>query len=56
MVEGPTNMLGVGVFINLVYIHTIPINHYSCTYMMSYYCLVAKHCLKVGRKSKFCQL
>jgi len=40
------------VFINLLYTHTMPNNHYCSTYMMAYPHLMAKHCLKVGRKSK----
>ena len=51
MVEGSTIMLGV--FINLLYIHTMPNNHYCITYMMPYPHLLAKHCLRVGRKSGF---
>ena len=51
MVEGLTIMLGV--FINLLYTHTMPNNHYCSTYMMAYPHLMAKHCLKVGRKSRF---
>ena len=51
MVEGLTIMLGV--FINLLYTHTMPNNHYCSTYMMPYPHLMAKHCLKVGRKSDF---
>jgi len=49
MVEGLTIMLRV--FINLLYIHTIPNNHYCSTYMVAYPHLMAKHCLRVGRKS-----
>jgi len=49
MVEGLTIMLRV--FINLLYIHTKPNNHYCSTYMMAYPHLMAQHCLKVGRKS-----
>ena len=51
MVEGLTIMLGV--FINLLYTHTMPNNHYCSTYMMPYPHLLAKHCLRVGRKSRF---
>ena len=51
MVEGLTIMLGV--FINLLYTHTMPNNHYCSTYMMPYPHLMAKHCLRVGRKSRF---
>ena len=47
MVEGLTIMLGV--FINLLYNHTMPNNHYCSTYMMRYLHLMAKHCLRVGR-------
>jgi len=50
MVEGLTIMLGV--FINLLYIHTMPNNHYCSTYMLAYHHLNAKHCLKFGRKSR----
>ena len=50
MVEGLIIMLTV--FINLLYTHTLPNNHYSTTYMQLYPHLMAKHCLKVGRKSK----
>jgi len=50
MVEGVTIMLGV--FINLLYTHTMPNNDYCSTYMMLYPHLLAKHCLKVGRKSR----
>ena len=49
MVEGLTIMLGV--FINLLYTHTMPNNHYCSTYMMPYPHLMAKHCLTIGRKS-----
>jgi len=41
----------LGVFINLLYTHTMPNNHYCSTYMMPYPHLLAKHCLRVGRKS-----
>jgi len=40
MVEGLTIMLGV--FINLLYTHTMPNNHYCSTYMMAYPHLMAK--------------
>ena len=50
MMEGLTIMLGV--FINLLYTYTLPNNHYSTTYMLPYPHLMAKHCLKVGRKSR----
>ena len=43
----------LGVFINLLYTHTMPNNHYCSTYMMPYPHLLAKHCLRVGRKSGF---
>ena len=50
MTEGPTIMLEV--FITLLYTHTMPINHY-CSKPTSLRChLMAKYCLKVGRKSK----
>ena len=48
MMGGLTIMLGV--FINLLYTYTLPNNHYSTTYMLLYPHLMAKHCLKVGRK------
>ena len=48
MIDGLTIMLGV--FINLLYTYTIPNNHYCSTYMMPYPHLLAKHCLRVGRK------
>jgi len=48
MMGGLTIMLGV--FINLLYIYTLPNNHYSTTYMQLYPHLMAKHWLKVGRK------
>ena len=51
MLEGLTIMLGV--FINLLYTHTMPNNHYCSTYMMLYPHLMAKHCLTIGRKSGF---
>jgi len=51
MMGGLTIMLGV--FINLLYTHTLPNNLYSTTYMLLYPHLMAKHCLKVGRKSKY---
>ena len=51
MVEGLTIMLGV--FINLLCTHTMPNNHYCSTCMMAYPHLMAKHCLTVGRKSRF---
>ena len=41
----------LGVFINLLYTHTMPNNHYCSTYMLPYPHLMAKHCLKVSRKS-----
>ena len=42
----------LGVFINLLYTYTMPNNHYCSTYMMPYPHLMAKHCLRVGRKSR----
>ena len=51
MVEGPTIMLGV--FITLLYTHTMPNNHYCSTCMLLYPHLMAKHCLKVGRNRDF---
>jgi len=49
MMEGPTIMLGV--FITLIYAYTMPNKHYCSTYMLLYPHLMAKCCLKVGRKS-----
>ena len=49
MMEGLTIMLGV--FIALLYTHTLSNIYYSTTYMLLYPHLMAKHCLKVGRKS-----
>ena len=43
----------LGVFINLLYTHTMPNNHYCSTYMMAYPHLMAKHCLTIGRKPGF---
>jgi len=51
MMDGLAIMLGV--FINLLYTHTMPNNHYCSTYMMPCPHLMAKHCLRVGRKSGF---
>ena len=51
MMEGLTIMRRV--FINLLYTHTMPNNHYCSTYMMAYPHLMAKHCLIVGRNSWF---
>jgi len=51
MLEGLTIMLRV--FINLLYTHTMPNNHYCSTYMMAYPHLMAKHCLIISRKSWF---
>jgi len=51
MVEGLTIMPRV--FINLLYTHTMPNNHYCSTYMMPYPHLMAKHCLTISRKSRF---
>jgi len=50
MMDGLIIMLGL--FINLLCTYTMPNNHYSTTYMLLYPHLMAKHCLKVGRKSK----
>ena len=50
MTGGPTNMLGV--FITLLYTNTMPINHYSSKPTSPRCHLMAKYCLKVGRKSK----
>jgi len=51
MMEGPTIMLGV--FITLLYIYTMPNKHYGSKPTSLRYRLMAKRCLKVGRKSKF---
>ena len=51
MVEGPTKVLRV--FRALLYTYTMPNHHYTSTYMMTYPHLMAKHCLKVGRKYRF---
>ena len=51
MVEGPTIMLGV--FITLLYIHTMPNIYYCSTCMLLYPHLMAKLCQRVGRKSRF---
>jgi hypothetical protein len=48
MAEGLTIMLGVSM--GLLYTYTMPNNCYCSTYMMAYPHLMAKHCLKVGRK------
>ena len=45
-IEGPTIILGV--FINLLYTHTMPNNHYCSTYMMPYPHLMAKLALKLA--------
>ena len=50
MMEGPTIMLGV--FITLLYMQTMPNKHYSSKPTSLRYHLMAKRCLKVGRKSK----
>ena len=50
MMEGPTIMLGVFVF--LLYMYTMPNKHYSSKPTSLRYHLMAKRCLKVGRKSK----
>jgi len=51
MMDGLRIMLGV--FITLLYTHTMPNNHYCSTYIMPYPHLMAKHCLTVDRKSGF---
>jgi len=51
MMEGPTIMLGV--FITLLYTHEMANKHYSSKPTPLRYHLMAKRCLKVGRKSKF---
>ena len=50
MMEGPTIMLGV--FIILLYMYTMPNKHYSSKPTSLRYHLMAKRCLKVGRKTK----
>ena len=50
MMEGPTIMLGV--FIIFLYMYTMPNKHYSSKPTSLRYHLMAKHCLKVSRKSK----
>ena len=52
MKKGPTIMLGV--FITLLYMYTMPNKHYSSKPTSLRYHLMAKRCLKVGRKSEFC--
>jgi len=47
MTEGPRNVLGV--FITLLYTHTMPIKHYSSKPTSLRCHLMAKHCLKVAR-------
>jgi len=47
MVEGLIIMLGV--FITLLYTHTMPNMYYCSTCMLLYPHLMAKHCLKVGK-------
>jgi len=49
-------IIKLGVFINLLYTHTMPNNHYSTTYMMPYPHLLAKHCLTIGRNQDFFQI
>ena len=43
----------LGVFINLLYTHTMPNIYYCSTCMLLYPHLMAKHWLRVGRKSRF---
>ena len=50
MTEGLTIVLGV--FITLLYTYTMPNNHYSCKPTSLRCHLMAKHCLRVGKKSK----
>jgi len=50
MMEGPKIMLGV--FITLLYMYTMPNKHYSSKPTSLRYHLMAKRCLKAGRKSK----
>jgi len=45
------NMMGV--FINLLYIYTMPNNHYCSTYMITYHHLMTQRFPKVARKSSF---
>ena len=51
MVEGPTIMLRV--FITILCIHTMPINHYYSTYMMAYYHLKAKLAWELAENRDF---
>jgi len=51
MVEGLTIMLGV--FTNLLYTHTMPINHYCSTCMSAYPHLMAKLALKLAGNRDF---
>ena len=50
MIEGHTIMLGV--FIILLYMYIMPNKHYSSKPTSLRYHLMAKRCLKVGRKSQ----
>ena len=50
MMEGPTIMLGV--FITFLYTYTMPNNHYCSKPTSLRYHLMAKYCLKEGRKSR----
>jgi len=50
---GGLTIIMLRVFITLLYTHKMPNNHYCSTYMMPYSHLLAKHCLRVGRKSWF---
>jgi len=51
MVEGLTIMLGV--FIKLLYTHTMPNNHYCSTYMVAYPHLMAKFVLRLAGNQDF---
>jgi len=48
---GPSHVLQV--FIALLYTHTMPNIYYCSTCILVYPHLMAKHCLRVGRKSRF---
>jgi len=50
MIDGPTSILGV--FITLLCTYTKKNNNYNSTSVMAYHNLMAKHCLRVGRKSR----
>ena len=50
MVEGVIMVLGV--LLTLLYTYTMPIIYYCSTCMLLYPHLMAKHCLRVSRKSR----